>query len=185
MGPIAGGSVGRGPPSDFPGAAADLLVTVDIRPNQPGRNVVSLRIVDTRRPAPAPIAAVTLRMLAPDGGVSDPVLAPLGGGQFEATPTLLGDGRWGATVTIARPGLPDAAFETPWTVLPAGMAGGQRQVQVSDAPLEPILTPLAAALVVGAVTIGLMLIAGRILGRSGRGRSGAAPLDLRTRSIDG
>jgi copper transport protein len=167
------------------GAAADLLVTVDIRPNQPGRNVVSLRIVDTRRPAPAPIAAVTLRMLAPDGGVSDPVLASVGGGQFEATPTLLGAGRWGTTVTIVRTGLPDASFETPWTVLPPGMAGGQRQVQVSDAPLAPILTPLAAALVVGAVTIGLMLIVGRILGRSGRGRSGAAPLNLRTRSIDG
>ena len=167
------------------GAAADLLITVDVRPNRPGRNFVSLRIVDTRRPALAQIAAVTLRLVAPDGGVSDAVVSPLGRGQFEATPTLLRDGRWGATVTVARMGLPDAAFETPWTVLPAGVAGGERRVQVSDVRLEPVLTPLAAALGVGAVTIGLMLITERILGRSGRGRSRAAPLNLKTRSVDG
>ena len=49
------------------GQAADLVDTVQIRPNRPGRNVVTITIADTRRPAPAPVSGVSVQLVGPDG----------------------------------------------------------------------------------------------------------------------
>jgi len=161
------------------GVAADLLVTVDVRPNRPGRNFVSIGVIDTRRPALAPVERVTVRLTDPDGSAVEPSVAALGAGRFEATPRLAGTGDWRVQVTIVRPGLADAVFETPWTLVAAGAPRSGRQVVISDATLEPILTSLAAAIgVLGlAVAAALVIYARRRRARAtARRHDGLVPL---------
>ena len=146
----------RGPEFDPPseeaaiktasGNAADLSVTFSVKPNRPGQNFVTIGAFDTRRPAPAPIKHVTVRFTPPNGAsefVRDAEL--IGNGKYQiAGDTIDVAGDWQMTVAVQRPGLPDATWTLPWTVVSPTEAY-RRPVQISNQPLAPWLT-LAAGL---------------------------------------
>lgn len=159
----------RGPAFDPPLAetqaaalahANDLVVTLALKPNRPGQNFVTLSVLDTRRPAPAPIDEVAVRFGMP--GQTPPESRPaagLGKGRYElADASIASAGELGISVTVRRAGLPDAVATFPWTVLPA--AQQPRAVLISDQPLAPWADRAALAIV--------LLLAGLLIGSGAR-----------------
>ncbi|MCA9985654.1 MAG: copper resistance protein CopC/CopD, partial [Anaerolineales bacterium] len=49
-------------PEALSGTSADIVVNLAIKPNRPGQNIIDLRVASSRRPAPAPIARVIVRL---------------------------------------------------------------------------------------------------------------------------
>ncbi|HEY7599737.1 MAG TPA: hypothetical protein VH741_07415, partial [Candidatus Limnocylindrales bacterium] len=143
----------RGPEFDPPATAAtptmttstdDLVITLAVKPNQPGRNFVGLGVFDTRRPAPARIDNVMVQLQAPGEANADaPLLAePLGNGRFQvAGGDLEVAGDWRITVMVRRSGMADSTATFVWTVSP--LAPAPQPELVSNRPLAPILTPAA------------------------------------------
>jgi copper transport protein len=114
--------------------ADDLVGTVDVRPNLPGRDIVTVSLFDTRRPAPAPIQAVAVLLRAPDGAVASRTASPAGPSSYLlATDDLATGGPWTITVTALRPGLVPATATLDWTVPPT--AAFARQPVYSWSPL--------------------------------------------------
>ena len=159
----------RGPvftviPEDIPSALSqtvdDLVVTLQVKPNRPGQNVMTVFAASTRRPPPAEIIRVILRFtyLEQDlGRVSakaeevEPGRYLLGGNHLSLA------GLWQIEVVVRRKGLEDSVAYFNWLVAPPGEA---RPVVVSKARLEQPLTIAAA----GLILIGL-LVSGIWLGR--------------------
>ncbi|WP_371402646.1 copper resistance protein CopC/CopD [Kribbella sp. NBC_00662] len=160
---LAGTPPARGPQFDKTDPATsranyqvdDLLVTVSLGPNQPGRSLLLVDLVSSRRPSPGPITAVTA-----DVGSSSGVVLRRGSGQAQ------GGDRWQAAVDVDATGpLPlrivavrnhpgPAVLTTTW-VVPSGLP--PRPVIVSDTPLAP-WTGIAAALVtLLALAVGIAL----------------------------
>lgn len=157
----------RGPEFDPPVESAvpaalttrvnDLVLTLSVKPDRPGQNFISLGVFNTRRPVPAPIERVTVRLTPPDGQrqaieleavrQSDGIYQ-VGGSAIDVP------GDWQMTVNVKRKGLPDATLATAWAVLPALPASGARAVLVSNQPLAPVLTLAAAVLTI--VMLGLL-----------------------------
>jgi copper transport protein len=132
--------------------AADLLVTLALKPNRPGQNFITLGVFDTRRPAPAPIGQVRVQLQAQGSQTASPALvaAALGSGRYEISDgSIAHAGAWNVIVVVQRPGLPDATTTLPWTVLAPA-----RPVLISDAPLAPWL--VAAALIVALLCAALL-----------------------------
>ena len=143
---LAAGQPARGPEFDPPAAelpalatthADDLIVTVALKPNRPGQNFITLGVFDTRRPAPAPIDQVGVRLLSQPGDAAPELRAsPQGAGRYEIVDAALAhSGTWQLAVTVRRAGLPDAVATLPWAVLPPARAN--RPVVLSAAPLAP------------------------------------------------
>lgn len=152
---LAPPSATRGPVS---GRVADLQQTVDVRPNLPGPNVVSIGLFDTRRPSPGPVTAV--RVTLPG---QDPVAAaPLGGGRWSADLPELDAGTTSVVVTVVRDGLPTTSSRVPWVVA----TGVPHRVAVSDTPVRGPLQLLAALLAVLAVASGVLATRRRRAARS-------------------
>ncbi len=122
------------PPEEIPTTATqlvdDMLITLSIKPNRPGANVMNIRAVSTRRPAPAEVLRVIVRFtyLEQDLGIesvvaeatNEPGLYRLGGNQLRLP------GRWQIDVVVRRMGIADAVARYEWT-LP--------EAQSSDQPL--------------------------------------------------
>jgi copper transport protein len=124
--------------------SGDLLVTATARPNRPGANVLAVTAVSSRRPPPAPVAGVALRLAPAAGGAARTVaLAPGGQGRFAAAADLGTSGRWRITALIRRGG---RRLEVPfaWTVAREDPA---RPVVYSARALAPLLDRAAAAIV--------------------------------------
>lgn len=139
------------------GQAADLQETLAIRPNRPGRNVVLLGVFDTRRPAPAPIAAVTITVQA-TGGVQQSSLTAeqLADHQWSVPVALTAAGTTTVHLSVRRAGLPDAGSTFHWTV---GAAPTHLRARVlSQAPLRRILT-------IGAGGLAVLVLYGWLLAR--------------------
>ena len=146
------------PVQSLTGAADDLLVTLAIRPNRPGTNFVSLTIFNTRRPAPAPVGPVTLRLNPLTQGETPLILSAksVGDGRYQVDrETVTLSGAWQASVDIGRPGLPDAHLTVPWTVGPEEVLTATRPVVVSNRPLAPVLD--MAASIIGLLACGVLL----------------------------
>jgi copper transport protein len=131
--------------------ARDLVVTVALSPNFPGSDLVSAQVVNTRRPVPAPISAVTMTLTPAD---SPPVVVHLkrtsldhwdGGQQTLRAGALIVD------VAVERSGLPTTNGRLDWTVNPVPQ--WHQGSVVSSVALAPISTGLAVAVALGAVTI--------------------------------
>ena len=118
------------------GDAADLHLTVDVAPNHPGVNVVSIDVFDTRRPAPSQVTAVELRV---DGTTLRAVA--LGDGRWTVAGLELSPGRRTLAVSVERPGLDQAELRVPWTI---GSGAGNRRTVVSTTSLRTPLRGLAA-----------------------------------------
>jgi copper transport protein len=145
--------------------ADDLMVTVAIRPDRPGPNFLDLAVLETRRPAPAPITSVRVRLVAPSGAVQTMTPSATAKGRYLVNDLTLGEaGAWRVEVAISRPGLADTVAALPWSVAPALAA--PHAVLVSDASLAPVATPAAllAALLFGVlatVPAALRVLTGR------------------------
>jgi copper transport protein len=99
--------------------------------------------VSSRRPPPAPVQAVALRLTPPDGGPGRNVpLAPLGLGRFAGGAELEVEGRWRMTALITRGGR-RVSVPLRWAVAAPDPA---RPVTYSARPLAPLLDRAAALL---------------------------------------
>ena len=149
--------------------AGDLLLSLTVKPNQPGVNFVTAGVFDTTRPAPAPIRAVELAV-----GGSWQKATRLRDQYWQATGGQLNrPGRWPIGVRIHRPGLPDQTANIPWTLPRLRPAPPGRRVLPSSQSLGPILSNVSAA---GALVLAVGLLT-LLLGRrrSGRTFAGAPP----------
>ncbi|MBI1378197.1 MAG: hypothetical protein GC157_12040 [Frankiales bacterium] len=100
----------------------DLLVSASIDPNTPGTRFLVVRVDNVRRPAPAPVTAVS-------AAVGDGDLVPLTrgeDGQWTTSVSVPAAGPLSLTAVVSRPGMPDAVADTTWTVgpTPGEYAGG-------------------------------------------------------------
>ncbi|SBT40053.1 copper transport protein [Micromonospora auratinigra] len=175
-GALAAAGPGRGPafpvtagPRAEPqvsGQVADLVDTVALRPNRPGRNIVSIGVGDTRRPAPGPVTGVSLLLAGPNGERAVHPVTRTADGWVTTVDDIRAPGRWHVGVTVLRDGLPPVTDTHPWLV-PAG-ASPATPVRVSAAPLRPALDRAALLLTVFALGV-CLAAAGR------RWRAGRAP----------
>lgn len=133
------------------GQADDLVETVQVSPNRPGRNFLTVDAFDSRRPSPGPVRQVSA-VLRQVGG--DPVTVDLtdqGGGRWlAATDVLTSPGAWTLRVTARRAGLPDAVAGYDWFV--ADPSARLTAPMVSSADWAPALDGLAMG-VLGAVVL--------------------------------
>jgi copper transport protein len=164
-GALASAGPARGPrfPANLPvaaepqvtGHAADLVDTLQIRPNRPGRNVVSITVADTRRPAPAPLTGVSVQLVGPDGTQKVHPVTRTADGWTVAVDDIRSPGDWKVSVTVLRDGLPPVTDGHRWVVAPANQSGVG--VVVSAAVLRPVVTWLAV-LVAGAATLSALVL---------------------------
>jgi copper transport protein len=121
----------------------DLLVTATVRPNRPGPNVVTVLTASSRRPDPAPVRAVEIKLQR--RGRDTPVtveLARVGSGRFAGGITLTQQGHWRATAILERGRTrPSVAFG--WSVNRPDPA---RPVVHSARRLAPIVDRIALGL---------------------------------------
>ncbi|WP_146230995.1 copper resistance CopC family protein [Micromonospora sicca] len=139
--PVA--AAGRAVPQ-VSGQAADLVDTVAIRPNRPGRNIVSITVGDTRRPAPAPVTGVSVLLIGPNGERAVHPVTRTADGWVVAVDDIRTPGQWRVGVTVLRDGLSPVSDSHDWLV-PAGDPTGA-SVRVSAAPLRPVLDRTAGLL---------------------------------------
>jgi copper transport protein len=137
----------------------DLLITVALRPNQPGRSLLVVDVVSSRRPVPAPITAVSAD-LGTSTGITlrrAQVVAP-GNGQWQAAVDVEATGEVPLRIVAVR-SQPGPATVTGTWVVPSGLAA--RPVVVSNSPLAPWTTAAAALMVASALAIGAALASRR------------------------
>lgn len=133
------------------GQAADLVDTVAVRPNLPGRNVITITVADTRRPALAPIGGVSVVLRSPDGVQTvHPVTRAADGSWTLSTDDIRTSGAWKVSVTVLRNGLPPATDVHDWGVAGAGTGAN---ALVSSAPLKPTVTAFAVVVAIGAAAV--------------------------------
>ncbi len=134
--------------SDLSQTVDDMLIKLSVSPNQAGQNIFTVRAASTRRPPPAEIMRVILRLtyLDQDFGLTsvdmdefEPDLYLLTGNQ------LYLPGNWQIDVVVRRQGIEDSVARFNWVVLPSGI---QQPAVVSDQPWETLLTLVAAVLLV-------------------------------------
>jgi copper transport protein len=149
------------------GQAADLIDTVQVRPNQPGRNVVSIVLADTRRPAPAPVSGVSVQLTGPDGTRRVHPVVRTADGWRVSVDDIRTTGQWQIAVTVMRPGLAPVTDGHSWTVPPT--AAQRAGVVVSAQSLQPWSTWLAWTVAGGSPLLALALLyrRRRMLGRDG------------------
>ena len=103
-------------------SADDLLVTLAVRPNHPGQNIIDVRAASTRRPVPAEILRVIVHMTyqgdslgtqSADAALVEEGLYRLGGNYFSIP------GPWKIDVVVRRKGVPDLTTSFSWSVVPA------------------------------------------------------------------
>jgi copper transport protein len=137
------------------GKAGDLLVDISAAPNRPGQNFVTATVLDTLRPAPAPVRRVVVTFTRGARRVVVPATR-LDSTHWQVAGTQLSaPGAWRIALSAERPGLPAATYATPWTVASPLLSQPVQRPRYSQRPLQPILTALALAL---AVLTGLGLL---------------------------
>jgi len=146
-------------PETITTSAADLIVMLSVKPNQPGQNFMAINVFNTRRPAPAPIQRVAVELQSPGqpGARRLLAVAPLDGAHYQiAGETIDTAGNWAFTVLIDRPGLAEARVRIPWAVQPA-TAAQAGPAWISNQPLGPALTLAAGLLLLGLAGAGAAL----------------------------
>jgi copper transport protein len=143
-------------PAAMSTSAADLLIRVSLQPNRPGRNLLTVDVLNTRRPAPAPIGNVIVKIRSATGS----------GGQTVVTTSRTSDSHWdgGAVnlapgslavdVSVLRSGLLSSDVALAWTV--NGTDVWRQPTVLSSAPLAPLAT--RAAVVVALLALAFLLL---------------------------
>ncbi len=131
----------------------DLVFDFRVEPARPGMNFITVGVYQTRRPAPAPVRAVTLRVEGPGTAARSVALVATGPDRWQTTERLPA-GRFRLEASVSRPGLARTLAASPLTVARAAAAPAP-QGGLTQRPLEPILRPLsvAAALLFAAVMV--------------------------------
>jgi hypothetical protein len=97
--------------------ADDLVVVLGVRPNLPGSNFLSLGVFNSRRPAPAPIGPVDVRLSGPAGPLPAIVAERVSDGRYQIhSDAITSPGQWRADVTVHRAQLPDVVASVAWAV---------------------------------------------------------------------
>jgi len=148
-------------PISLSSTADDLLVNFSIKPNQPGQNFIIVGVFNTRRPTPAPIEDVIVKLTRP--GKQDEIqlnatLSEKDGNYQIATDMIDLSGDWKVSVVVHRTGLEDAVLEFPWMVTPATTVVN-RPIIVSSHPLAPMFTmaSLLLSILLGGVWLAVTL----------------------------
>lgn len=135
-------------PTSISSMADDLLVNFSIKPNQPGQNFISVGVFNTRRPEPAPIEAVIVKMISPDEQnvfQFNATLSEKEGTYQISTGALELSGAWKVSVIVRRTGWNDAVLDLPWEIAPAATIA-PRPTFISSRPLAPLLTTVSIIL---------------------------------------
>jgi hypothetical protein len=145
-------------------SAGDLLVSLSVKPNEPGVNFVTVGVFDTRRPAPAPIREVELSI--PRGSQSSVGWSPatrVGDHYWQLAGTQLDRSReWPLAVRITRPGLPEQVARVSWTVQRPGHGAAPAWVVQPGPSLAQFVSPASAG---GAAVLAAALLAWVLLRR--------------------
>jgi copper transport protein len=130
----------------------DVVQALDIQPNLPGRNFVTVDAYQTRRPAPGEIQRVSVTFEG-TAATTTSYLRPEGNGRWVlATDAIDAPGSWRVRVRVERANVPPATAGYDWTV--ADPQARLAAPVVSSAPLQPITDVVAGAGVVLALTLG-------------------------------
>ena len=132
----------------------DLVVTLLVKPNRPGRNVFSVFTASTLRPAPAEITRVLLRFSNSKQGLGLTTAAAeeVDAGRYLLTGSFFGlAGEQEVNVVVRRNGLKDSVANFRWVVAPAAET---TPLIVSKQAIAPLLTIAAALLII--VTLGIV-----------------------------
>ena len=145
------------PPSSLSMPVDDLLVNLSIGPNKPGPNIATIEVLNTRRPAPADIIRVMVRLnyRERDLGTQTLIAEQVDDTTYRLKTSALSlAGDWRARVVVRRSGLEDSVADFAWQVEALPINVQSRPVVVSNAPLESVLTALAVLLAVCLLGIG-------------------------------
>ncbi|NWJ46031.1 MAG: copper resistance protein CopC/CopD [Chloroflexi bacterium] len=129
--------------------ANDLIFNLSIKPNRPGQNFISIGIFNSRRPAPAPIESVAVKLDSPgqQGSGITVNAESLGNGRYQIAGGYLNKaGIWNLALVVNRPGMEETKLSVPWTVAAGEDASEKRPVIVSNQSIGSLLD-WAAALV--------------------------------------
>jgi copper transport protein len=137
------------------GQVADLVDTLSIRPNRPGRNVVTIVVRDTRRPAPAPFTGVSVSFSGPDGSRKVYPVVRGANGWTLTVDDIRTAGNWKVAVTVMRDGLSPVTDVHDWAVPQASDPG---RVVVSAKPLQPALNILAGLGAAAAIIVAIVFV---------------------------
>lgn len=135
---------------------ADLVVSASLLPARPGPNLLEVRVLDTRRPAPGPIDGVTIT-IADGAGVEVLRLdgVPRDGVMSWQDVSLPAPGAYTLNARIARDELVPPPFDATFAVAPA--PAPRVDTVVSDRRLAGLVVPIAVmwavVVAVAAVTI--------------------------------
>ncbi|MGH6881042.1 MAG: copper resistance CopC/CopD family protein [Hypericibacter sp.] len=137
----------------------DVMVTLSIKPNLPGANMLNAIVTSTHRPAPAEITRVIMRFMLQDRdlGRTSVVAKPLESNRFVAGGNQLSmSGRWAVDVVVRRSGLDDVVVRFDWMVPPPGEF---QPTILSKQPWRPVLEFVALAvltMLAGAAAAGVL-----------------------------
>jgi copper transport protein len=158
-----------------------LLITVSIKPNRPGPNLVSVLLVNTRWPTVAPVQGVTVLVQRPAEAPAGELLATTrSGSAYDAGTITLSTGDARLTVRVVRAGLADTITAIPWRV--AALEIPRVPVVVSNQPIAPIVNLLA---LLAAMAASALIAAGVVRYRraaASRAIPAMRPRKIRTRS---
>ena len=161
-------------PSAMSARAADLFVRVALRPNLPGRNLLTVDVLNSRRPAPGPIRDVRVELRRP-GDATPHLVVTVHTVQQQiwdgGSVNLPSAGELGVSVVVERSGLPVTRAHLPWTVNPNRPA--PHPTVVSTMPIPPVAD--AAAVIAAILFAGLALRRRR--GRPGQGAAATVRRD--------
>jgi copper transport protein len=148
-------------------SAGDLLVSLSVKPNEPGVNFVTVGVFDTRRPPPAPIRQVQLSIPT---GVQSRVgwsrATRVGDHYWQLAGTQLDRSReWPLAVRITRSGLPEQVARVSWTVQRPEPRAAPAWVVQPGPSLARFVSPASAG---GAAVLAAALLAWLLLRRQDR-----------------
>lgn len=147
-----------------------LLMTLSVKPNKAGPNLIGVQVVGTRRPEPAPVQRVTVTVLRPNAVPE--VLATTPSGLFyDAGSVKLAAGDVRFTVKVERAGIGETVDIVPWQV--TALEVQRAPVVISDQRVAPVVDALA---LVG-VLMATLLVIGALL-RQRRGARRAKPQEI-------
>jgi copper transport protein len=171
----------RGPQFEPPAASSatlmtrqsgELVASVSIQPNRQGPNLVSVQVIDPRRPPLATIDGVTVLLTPPGAAGTETLTTTRTGSRFDAGTVRLATGDVAIGVVIRRAGLADTTIDLSWRVNPPPIR--LAPVIISAEPLAPAVN-LAAALIAAVAVLVMVLAVLRNRGRRAHPMQAEAP----------
>jgi copper transport protein len=135
--------------------SGELLTAVSVKPNRRGPNLLTVQVVDARRPALAPVTGVTVLLRRPGSAAGESLETTRTGSRFDAGTVNLVNGDLDIAVVVHRAALSDTVIDLPWSVSAPEVR--RAPTVISADPLAPALN--AAALLV-AFSAAAVLLAG-------------------------